>query len=103
MTVLSVTLGSDVAPMTVPSRLGPPFLPLVLMLGEGQCGAWGERRRRTMLNRIRAALGRVWRPRRRTGEHGFQDQGEARRYRDQQFGEEARGQSYQPPSGPTPI
>jgi hypothetical protein len=57
-----------------------------------------------MLNRIRATLGRMWRPRRhRAGEHGFQDQGEARRYRDQQIGEEARGQSYNPPSGPTPI
>jgi hypothetical protein len=57
-----------------------------------------------MLNRIRAALGRVWRPRRRrTAEHGFQDQGEARRYRAQQIGEEARGESYQPPSGPPPI
>jgi hypothetical protein len=57
-----------------------------------------------MLNQIRAALGRVWRPRRRrTAEHGFQDQGEARRYRAQQIGEEARGESYQPPSGPPPI
>jgi hypothetical protein len=31
-----------------------------------------------MLNRIRAAFGGLWRPRRRrTGEHGFHDQGEA--------------------------
>jgi hypothetical protein len=56
-----------------------------------------------MLNRIKAALGRLWRPRRRTVEHGFQDQGEARRYRAQQIGEVARGQSYQPPPGPTPL
>ena len=57
-----------------------------------------------MLNRIRAALGGLWRPRRRgTGEHGFHDQGEARRYRAQQIGEAARGQSYQPPPGPTPM
>jgi hypothetical protein len=57
-----------------------------------------------MLNRIKAALGRRWRPRRRrTGEHGFHDQTEARRYRDQQMGEAARGESYQPPAGPTPI
>ena len=57
-----------------------------------------------MLNRIKAARGRRWRPRRRrTGEHGFHDQTEARRYRAQQIGEAARGESYQPPSGPTPI
>jgi hypothetical protein len=56
-----------------------------------------------MLNRLKAALGRHWRPRRRTGEHGFQDQSEARRYRAQQTGESARGESYQPPSGPGPI
>ena len=57
-----------------------------------------------MLNRIKAMWARLWRARRRrTGEHGFQDQGEARRYRDQQIGEAARGESYQPPSGPTPI
>jgi hypothetical protein len=57
-----------------------------------------------MLNRIKAMWARLWRPRRRwTGEHGFQDQGEARRFRNQQIGEEARGQSYQPPPGPTPM
>ena len=57
-----------------------------------------------MLSRIRAALRRVWRPRRRrTGEHGFYDQAEARRYRAHQVGEIARGQSYQPPEGPTAI
>jgi hypothetical protein len=56
-----------------------------------------------MLNRIKAALGRLWRRRRRTGQHGFQDQGEARRYRDQQIGEAARGESYQPPSGAPPF
>jgi len=57
-----------------------------------------------VLNRIRAALGRLWRPgRRRTGEHGFNDQAEARRYRAHQVGEAARGQSYQPPEGPTAI
>jgi hypothetical protein len=57
-----------------------------------------------MLNRIKAAFGRRWRPRRRrTGEHGFHDQGEARRYRAQQDIEVARGLSYQPPPGPTPL
>jgi hypothetical protein len=57
-----------------------------------------------MVNRMRAMWARLWRPRRRrTGEHGFQDQGEARRYRDQQVGEAARGESYQPPAGPPPI
>ena len=56
-----------------------------------------------MLNRIKAALGRLWRPRRRTGEHGFYDQGEARRYRAQQIGEAARGQSFNAPEGPPPI
>ena len=56
-----------------------------------------------MLNRIKAMWARLWRSRRRTGEHGFQDQGEARRYRDQQIGEEARGQSYQAPPGTPPI
>jgi hypothetical protein len=54
-----------------------------------------------MLKRIKAAFARLWRPRRRrAGEHGFHDHGEARRYRDQQIGEAARGQSYQPPPGP---
>ena len=64
-----------------------------------------QRRRAIVWNKIKAAFGRLWRPgrRRRTGEHGFQDQGEARRYRAQQIGEEARGQSYQPPPGPTPM
>ena len=47
-------------------------------------------------NKIRAAFGRLWRPRRRTAEHGFQDQGEARRYRDQQIGEAARATSLRP-------
>jgi hypothetical protein len=56
-----------------------------------------------MLNRIKATLGWRWPPRRRTGEHGFHDQGEARQYRNQQIGEAARGQSYQPPPGPPPI
>jgi hypothetical protein len=57
-----------------------------------------------MLNRIRATLGRMWRPRRRrTAEHGFYDQRAASRYRSQQDIEAARGESYQPPSGPTPI
>jgi hypothetical protein len=57
-----------------------------------------------MLNRIRAALGRVWRPRRhRSAEHGFYDQRAGSRYRSQQDIEAARGLSYQPPEGPTPI
>jgi hypothetical protein len=57
-----------------------------------------------MLNRIRAAFGRRWRPRRgRTGEHGFYDQRAGSRYRSQQDIEAARGLSYQPPPGPTPL
>jgi hypothetical protein len=57
-----------------------------------------------MLNRIRAALGRVWRPRRRrTAERGFYDQRAGSQYRSQQDVEAARGLSYQPPEGPTPI
>jgi len=57
-----------------------------------------------MVNRIKAALGRLWRPRRRrTAEHDFYDQRAASRYRSQQDIEAARGLSYQPPDGPTPI
>ena len=54
-----------------------------------------------MLNRIRAALGRMWRPRRRrTAEHGFYDQRAASRYRSQQDIDAARGESY---GNPPPI
>jgi hypothetical protein len=57
-----------------------------------------------MLNRIRSMWGRLWRRRgRRTAEHGFYDQHAASRYRSQQDIEAARGLSYQPPEGPTPI
>jgi hypothetical protein len=56
-----------------------------------------------MLNRVKAMWARLWRRDRRTDKHGFQDQGEARRYRAQQIGEVARGESYQPPPGPGPI
>jgi hypothetical protein len=60
-----------------------------------------QRGRRTMLNRIRAALGRMWRPRRRrTAEHGFYDQRAGGRYRSQQDIEAARGESY---GNPPPI
>jgi hypothetical protein len=56
-----------------------------------------------MLNRIKAALGRLWRPRRRrTAEHGFHDQRSASRYRTEQNIESARGESYGgPPSPPS--
>ena len=55
-------------------------------------------------NKIKAAFGRLWRPRRRrTAEHGFYDQRAASRYRSQQDIEAARGLSYQPPDGPMPI
>ena len=56
-----------------------------------------------MLNRIKAALGRLWRPRRRwTAEHGFHDQRAASRYRTEQNTESARGESYGgPPSPPS--
>jgi hypothetical protein len=55
-------------------------------------------------DRIKAAFGRLWRPRRRrTAEHGFYDQHAASRYRSQQDIDAARGLSYQPPEGPTAI
>ena len=53
-----------------------------------------------MLNRIRAAVGRLWRPRCGTSEHGAFDQRAASRYRDQQDIDMARGQGYQAPPGP---
>jgi hypothetical protein len=53
-----------------------------------------------MLNRIRAALGRMWRPRRRrTAEHGFHDQRAGGRYRSQQDIDAAKGESYGNPPG----
>jgi hypothetical protein len=53
-----------------------------------------------MLNKIRAALGRLLRPRRRrTGEHGSFDQRAARSYRDQQDVDSAKGGSYGWPPG----
>ena len=55
-----------------------------------------------MWNKLKAAFGRLW-PRRRTGEHGFYDQHAASRYRSRQDIEAARGLSYQPPEGPTPM
>jgi hypothetical protein len=54
-------------------------------------------------NKIKVAFGRLWRPRRRSPEHGFYDQPAGSRYRSQQDIEAARGLSYQPPDGPTPI
>ena len=55
-----------------------------------------------MLNKIRAALGRLWPPRRRkTGEHGSFDQRAASSHRDQQDTDAAKGGSYGwPPGGP---
>ena len=54
-----------------------------------------------MLNRIRATLGRMWRPRRRrTAEHGFHDQRAASRYRSKQDIDAAKGESY---GNPPPI
>ena len=54
-----------------------------------------------MLSRIKAALGRLWRPRRRRASaHGFQDQRAASRYRSQQEIESARGESYGGPPAP---
>jgi hypothetical protein len=54
-----------------------------------------------MLNQIRAALRRVWRPRRRrTAKHGFYDQRAGGRYRSQQDIDAARGLSY---GNPPPI
>jgi hypothetical protein len=53
-----------------------------------------------MLNRIRATLGRMWRPRRRrTVEHGSYDQRAGSRYRSQQDIDAARGESYGNPPG----
>jgi hypothetical protein len=46
-------------------------------------------------NKIKAAVGRLWRPRRRrTDEHGFYDQRAASRHRSQQEIEQARGEGY---------
>ena len=56
-----------------------------------------------MWNKTKAAFRRLWRPRRRTAEHAFYDQRAASRYRSQQDIEAARGLSYQPLDGPTPI
>ena len=48
-----------------------------------------------MWNKIKAAVGRLWRPRRRrTDEHGFYDQRAASRHRSQQEIEQARGEGY---------
>jgi hypothetical protein len=55
-----------------------------------------------MLSRIRAALGRLWCPRCRTpGEHAFHEQGEVRRFRNQQLGEAASGRATYLYRGPT--
>ena len=47
-----------------------------------------------MLNAIRQMLARVWRPRRRTGEHRFHDQREAQRFRDQREASESQSEQY---------
>jgi hypothetical protein len=54
-----------------------------------------------MLNRIKAALGRLRPRRRRSRERGWYSQAEAQRYRAAQIGETARGQSFQPPETPS--
>jgi hypothetical protein len=57
-----------------------------------------------MLDRLRAALGWVRRPRRRRGERGFFDQREAARYDAGQLDEQTRRESYGSrgvPSDPT--
>jgi hypothetical protein len=47
-----------------------------------------------MLNRIRSALARIWRPRRRrTKQHEFYDQHEARRVQDQRQSKQRYGGS----------
>jgi hypothetical protein len=53
-----------------------------------------------MLNRIKAALGRLRPRRRRARERGWYSQADAHRYRADRIGETARGLSLQPPSGP---
>ena len=53
-----------------------------------------------MRNRIKAAFGRLWRPRRRqTAEHGFYDQRAASQHRSQQDIEQSRREGYTPGSG----
>jgi hypothetical protein len=47
-----------------------------------------------MLNAIRQVLARVWRRRRRTGEHRFHDQREAQRFRDQREASESQSEQY---------
>ena len=46
-----------------------------------------------MWNKIKAAFGRLWRPRRRTGEHGFYDQRAASQHRSLQDIEQAGGRA----------
>jgi hypothetical protein len=53
-----------------------------------------------MLSRIKAVFARLRRPRRRAPEHGWHSQAEAQRYRADQIGETARGQSYSTPDTP---
>jgi hypothetical protein len=53
-----------------------------------------------MVNRVKAALGRL-RPRpRRARERGWYSQTDAQRFRADRIGETARGLSLQPPGGP---
>jgi hypothetical protein len=48
-----------------------------------------------MWNKMKAAFGRRWRPRRRqTAEHGFYDQRAAGQHRSQQDIEQSRGEDY---------
>ena len=48
-----------------------------------------------MWNKIKAAFGRLWRPRRRpTAERGFYDQRAASQHRSQQVIEQSRGKDY---------
>jgi len=47
-----------------------------------------------MVKAIGRALARLWRPRRRTDEHGFHDQREARRFRDQREASESQSEQY---------
>ena len=76
-----------------PGALTPPVLDL--RPARRIVGGYKQRRHDIMLNKIKAALGRLWRPRRRRdAERGFYDQRAAGQHRSQQVIEQSRGEDY---------
>jgi hypothetical protein len=82
-----VVRGPDVAPMWLPDPAREASASSALVhepSKEDSCVLWHTGGQATMLNRIRSALARIWRPRgRRTKQHEFYDQHEARKVQDQ--------------------